>query len=100
MVMGSSSLGDLARLRPGVRRRRVSSYDPKGGNADWWEVATDETRAIMDVTGPGCIKHIWMTMWCHDEFQFRKVVLRMYWDGEENPSVEVPIGDFFGWGTT
>jgi hypothetical protein len=39
-----------------------------------------------------------MTMWSDDKYQLRKVLLRMYWDGEESPSVETPIGDFFGMG--
>lgn len=98
MVIGMSSLAGLARLRPGVKRRRLSSYDPKGGNSDWWGFTPGQTRDIADIQGAGCIKHIWMTMWCDDKYQYRKVLLRMYWDGEETPSVEVPIGDFFGIG--
>jgi hypothetical protein len=98
MLIGSSTLADLARLRPGVKRRRVSSYDPTGGNSDWWEFEPGQTRAIAQMDAPGCIKHIWMTMWSHDKYQFRKVILRMFWDDEPHPSVEVPIGDFFGMG--
>jgi hypothetical protein len=37
-------------------------------------------------------------MGSEDKYQFRKVLLRMYWDGETSPSVETPIGDFFGMG--
>jgi hypothetical protein len=47
---------------------------------------------IMDVDGPGIIRHIWLTV---DERVYRNLVLRMYWDSEKLPSVEVPIGDFF-----
>ena len=47
---------------------------------------------IMDIDGPGVIRHIWMTV---DSVFTRQLVLRMYWDGEETPSVEVPLGDFF-----
>lgn len=47
---------------------------------------------LMDVNGPGCIRHIWFTL---DPKWTRMIILRMYWDGEETPSVEVPIGDFF-----
>jgi hypothetical protein len=52
---------------------------------------------VADIDGPGIIQHIWMT--CHTKF-WRYLVLRVYWDGEENPSVETPYGDFFcnGWG--
>jgi len=48
---------------------------------------------IMDFEGPGTITHIWMAV--HTHF-YRDVILRMYWDDEETPSVETPIGDFFG----
>jgi hypothetical protein len=98
MTIGTGTLAGLARLRPGVRRARVSSYDQTGGNRDWWEFEPGQTRRIADITGPGCIKHVWMTMGCEDTYQYRKVVLRMFWDGEPEPSVEVPIGDFFGLG--
>jgi hypothetical protein len=98
MVLGMSTLAELARLRMGVRRRRVSSYDPAGGNNDWWEFEPGQARVIAEIDGPGCIKHIWTTMWSHDKYQYRKVILRMYWDDEPHPSVEAPIGDFFGMG--
>ena len=49
--------------------------------------------------GPGVIEHIWITVTDKtsdaDRFVLRDLVLRMYWDGEETPSVEAPLGDFF-----
>ena len=55
-----------------------------------------ETFEIADIEGPGCIQHIWLT----PTGSWRNTILRMYWDGQENASVESPIGDFFacGWG--
>ena len=55
-----------------------------------------ETAVIADVNGSGIIQHIWMT----PTGNWRFSILRMYWDGESQPSVEVPVGDFFamGWG--
>jgi hypothetical protein len=97
-MIGTSTLAGLARLRPGVRRARISSYDPTGGNRDWWVFAPGQARTLADMAGPGCIKHIWVTMGCEDRYVYRKTILRMFWDGEESPSVEVPIGDFFGIG--
>jgi hypothetical protein len=47
---------------------------------------------ILDLQMSGRITHIWITM---DDRYFRDIILRMYWDGEEFPSVECPIGDFF-----
>ena len=47
---------------------------------------------IMDADGPGRITHIWITV---DQKRYRDIILRMYWDGEDQPSVESPLGDFF-----
>src|SRR5882724_7274160 len=54
------------------------------------------TLELADIAGPGIIRHIWMT--CAPE-TWRSVILRMTWDDESTPSVEVPLGDFFanGW---
>lgn len=58
-----------------------------------------ETAEIADIEGCGVINHIWITVTDKtseaDRFVLRDLVLRMYWDGEENPSVESPLGDFF-----
>lgn len=58
-------------------------------------INTGATATLMDIKGAGCITHIWMTFGCPNA---RRVILRMYWDGEEDPSVEAPITDFFGIG--
>jgi len=54
------------------------------------------TFTLADIQGPGCINHIWMT----PTGNWRHSILRCYWDGETNASVESPVGDFFacGWG--
>ena len=56
------------------------------------------TATLADIEGPGAIQHIWIT--CHPD-AWRRLVLRAYWDGEETPSIETPLGDFFanGWCT-
>ncbi|MBM3136356.1 MAG: DUF2961 domain-containing protein, partial [Chloroflexi bacterium] len=95
MKLPGTSLGDLPRLRA-YQRRRLSSYDPTGGNADYWDFAPGQTRTIAAIQGAGCIKHIWMTMASQAPAFARQIVLRLWWDGEAHPSVEVPIGDFFG----
>ena len=55
-----------------------------------------ETAVIAEIDEPGAIQHIWMTPTGH----WRYSILRVYWDGQEQPSVECPVGDFFacGWG--
>jgi hypothetical protein len=96
-VIGTTTLTNLAVLRP-YTSRRFSSYDTTGGNIDNWKFQPGETRVIAQASGPGCIKHIWMTTACAAPAFARRVVLRMWWDGEATPSVECPLGDFFGLG--
>jgi len=78
--------------------RRVSSYDTTGGNLDRLVIPCGQTIPFAEIRGAGIVKHIWITMACADAMIRRNAVLRIYWDGEENPSVESPIGDFFGQG--
>ena len=49
---------------------------------------------VAEIDGPGSVQHIWMT----PTGNWRYSILRFYWDGETTPSVEVPVGDFFGMG--
>lgn len=98
MQIGSSSLASLAQLREGVRRERISSWDRSGGNQDFWSFSPQEKRVIAEIEGAGCIKHIWMTMWSPEQAYARKVVVRVWWEGEPEASIECPIGDFFGIG--
>ncbi|MEI6424952.1 MAG: glycoside hydrolase family 172 protein [Lentisphaerota bacterium] len=60
-------------------------------------IRAGETFTVADIKGPGAIQQIWMT----PTGNWRYTILRIYWDGQEQPSVEVPLGDFFccGWGT-
>ncbi|MEN6641243.1 MAG: glycoside hydrolase family 172 protein [Armatimonadia bacterium] len=97
MIMPGSSLRDLATLRD-YRALRSSSWDQTGGNKDYWVVEPGQTRVLADLSGPGCLTHLWTTISCGERDYLRKLVLRIYWDGEENPSVECPVGDFFGLG--
>lgn len=93
----ATGLAGLPVLR-NVRSLRVSSYDRTGGNHDWYDIKPGETRTIADIAGPAIIRHIWMTMFFKDDRCLRRVVLRFYWDGCRQPSVECPIGDLFGLG--
>ena len=59
----SGDLASLAKIRPDVKSRRVSSYDRTGGNADNVSGAADGAKVnLMDVHGPGIIRHIWITL--------------------------------------
>jgi hypothetical protein len=97
MQMGGSSLRNLAELRA-ARSGRISSYDRTGGNDDRLHIPPRGTALLANIAGAGCITHIWTTIACRDPFHLRKIVLRMWWDDEQEPSVEVPVGDFFGLG--
>ncbi len=59
-------------------------------------VPADSTYTLAEIDGSGAIQHIWMT----PTGNWRFSIIRIYWDGESAPSVEVPVGDFFamGWG--
>lgn len=96
-MIGYGSLANLALMRKGVSRRS-SSYDRTGSNADFWRFVPGQTRIIADIKGAGCIRHIWMTIGSGEQYFPRRIMLRMYWDNETQPSVEVPVGDFFGIG--
>jgi hypothetical protein len=92
-------LSGLERLKP-FEARRASSSDPdwKNGNNDARPIAPGGTLTLAELEGPGMIAHIWFTI-AHDvPFYSRLLTVRMYWDGEDHPSVECPIGDFFGIG--
>lgn len=109
------NLGNLSRLS-NAQTRSISAENPtgargQGGRASdgttaafarelgpGWKLSPSipipgQTTAVLaEIDGPGAIQHIWMTV---APAQWRRVVLRCYWDGEESPSVEVPLGDFF-----
>jgi hypothetical protein len=60
------------------------------------KIPSGSVFTMADIEGPGAIQHIWMT--CFPD-KWRNLIIRMYWDEEEQPSIEVPFGDFFcnGW---
>src|SRR5437762_5782494 len=78
--------------------KRVSSADPSGGNADFRPIEPGGTLTVLDVDGPALLTHIWFTLYAPARHHLKELVLRMYWDGERTPSVEAPLGDFFGLG--
>ncbi len=91
---GAAGLGGQAAGPLGVGRKGRAFIDlPQG-----------EETTLASIDGPGIIQHIWCTVQDRTdagEFVLRDLLLRMYWEDEVNPSVNVPIGDFFcnGFGT-
>ncbi|HPN35700.1 MAG TPA: DUF2961 domain-containing protein [bacterium] len=84
------------------RSKRSSSWDQSGGNQDWLTLPPGENRIVLNENQAGCIKHIyWVYIegderWDRRLNLFHGVVLRAFWDGSDKPSIEVPLGDFFG----
>lgn len=111
---------DLWRL-DGARTRSVSAENPTGARGAGaraidgtgahaarllgagWKVspsialADGENATLADVSGPGVIRHFWLTT---ERSVLCSLTLRMYWDDEPRPAIELPLGDFFcnGWG--
>lgn len=96
-VLSNSLMDNIATLK-NYQSKRISSFDRSGKNADRLVIKPGETAEIARIKGAGIIKHIWITISCKDPMLRRNAILRMYWDGEKSPSVECPIGDFFGQG--
>jgi hypothetical protein len=96
---GSSGAGDLV---PAYARTmthqslKQSSHDRTGGNADRWVIQPGATQELFNAQGPGAITHIWFTIASPAVNHLKELILRVYWDGNARPSVETPVGDFFG----
>jgi len=100
--------GGLASLAEPHRGRAMhaSSADPTGGNQDFRVVAPGESITLLDYRGAGIVRRFWVTFYPRPPLAppenviaaHRQNILRMYWDDESTPSVEVPLGDFFGVG--
>src|SRR5258708_14095803 len=93
MIALQGSAVDLA-WQPDVTRQqsyvlhRISSADPTGANADARRVEPGAAITVMDADGPGTISHIWFTIADNEAYHLKRIVLRIYWDGEPTPSVE------------
>ena len=94
--MDANLLASLTQTKK-ARTLRASSWDTSGRNGDAWIIEGGETRVLADLMGPGCITHIWMTQ--SGEGAFRNVVLKMFWDGEDDPSGRGAVGRFLLFGT-
>ncbi len=80
---------------------RVSSWDKNGGNTDFHTMDPGDSVELARLEGAGVIRHLYFTVMGPSSERpdyLRDLVLRAYWDGEEAPSVEAPLGDFFGQG--
>jgi hypothetical protein len=78
---------------------RATSKQSTGGNADYRTLNPGETLTLLDADGPGMLSHLWFTISSTEPYHLKRIVLRIFWDEESAPSVEAPIGDFYGLGT-
>lgn len=100
-AQGNNSTGDFPFLPKYTRAQtykslKQGSWDRTGGNRDSWTIAPGATLEVFKADGPGVISHIWFTIAARSGDHLKELVLRAYWDGNSKPSVETPIGDFFG----
>jgi hypothetical protein len=88
---------DVSKMQPYTPHRNSSS-DPTGANNDYREIGPGQILTLLDADGPGSVTHLWITISTShaEDFYLKKLVLRMYWDGESEPSVLTTLGDFFG----
>src|SRR5688500_12007787 len=91
-------LGDLFLAKEGGLKH-YSSYDSTGGNADFKTIAPGQTLVLANHKGAGVLRRWWLTIAPRNVVDVhRSLIIRCYWDGEKEPSVEVPVSDFFGMG--
>ena len=93
-----SDLLDLPRLKTFSAHRVSSDNRFVPSNDDSKRIMPGETLVMGDLRGPGVVNHIWITVADNEYAWPRLVRLRVYYDGKKTPSVDVPLGDFFGVG--
>jgi len=98
-------------INPGVESRSISYENPTGEPGQGGKAASKlgvgrkgspaktlkpgEVSVLCDIKGPGAIRHIWITT-RGEPVNLRSMVVRAWWDGQEHPSIECPVGDFMG----
>jgi hypothetical protein len=97
-LASDSGVPDLVRAQD-YAAYRVSSTNPDPlSNDDSLRPIPGETVVLADLEGPGVVTHIWLTVAAADYGWPRLLRLRIYYDGSPVPSVDAPVGDFFGVG--
>jgi hypothetical protein len=80
---------------PGEGGKAASNLGPGRKGAPAKHIKPGETVQLADIEGPGTVRHIWMTTE-REPAVLRSLVIRAWWDGQEHPSIECPVGDLFG----
>jgi hypothetical protein len=108
---GEDPTAEAYRLDTGLVSRSISFENPTGAPAQGGRVASPlgvgrkgaparmvepgDDLELARIEGPGTIRHIWMTT-RQDPVLLRGLVIRAYWDDQKHPSIEAPLGDFYG----
>lgn len=91
---GEPGKGGMATLEQGNARNAARDLGQGWKVNPYIIIESNQTTTLAEITGAGAIQHIWMT----PTGNWRYAILRFYWDDEKEPSIEVPVGDFFGMG--
>jgi len=91
---GEKGKGGMAKLGEGAASHEARELGQGYKVSPYVIIQPGETFTMAEIEGPGCIQHIWLT----PTGNWRFYIMRFYWDDEEDPSIEVPVGDFFGMG--
>jgi len=91
---GEKGMGGMAKLGEGTASEAARDLGQGWKVNPFIKIAKGETFTLAQIEGSGAIQHIWMT----PTGNWRFSILRIYWDDEKEPSVECPVGDFFGMG--
>ncbi|MCK4991492.1 MAG: DUF2961 domain-containing protein [Bacteroidales bacterium] len=91
---GEKGKGGMSELGEGAASHEARELGQGYKVSPYVIIEPGEVFTMAEIDGPGCIQHIWLT----PTGDWRFYILRFYWDDEDEPSVEVPVGDFFGMG--
>ncbi|MFT2011299.1 glycoside hydrolase family 172 protein [Pontibacter sp. 13R65] len=93
-ITGEKGKGGMTPLEEGVHGHQARELGLGWKVNPFVWIEGGQTITLAEIEGPGAIQHIWMT----PTGNWRYSIMRFYWDDEKEPSVEVPVGDFFGMG--
>jgi hypothetical protein len=91
---GEKGKGGMATLDQGLAKAAAKDLGQGWKVSPYIHIEPGKTYTLAEIEGPGAIQHIWMT----PTGNWRFSIIRIYWDDEKEPSVEAPVGDFFGMG--
>jgi hypothetical protein len=92
----SSSISSFENLNGIKAAGGKTNHSAKGNAAE--DLKSGQSKSLLEIEGAGIIQRMWFTLRERTPEMMRSLRLRIYWDGEAKPAVDVPFGDFFGYG--